>query len=101
MEFTDFLTLEYITSFSGCVIITMLMVQLLKELPRIKNIPTKYFTFLIAFINILMPNIITGVFKIQDIYLIFINSMLITFTCTGGFDFATKKSINENKNTKE
>ena len=90
MEFTDFLTIDYISTFMGTVAVTMLVVQFLKELPGIKKIPTKYFTFIVAFLNILICSFITGNFAVSNLYLMLINAMLVTFTATGGYDFAAK-----------
>ena len=90
MEFTDFLTIDYISTFMGTVAVTMLVVQFLKDLPGIKKIPTKYFTFIVAFLNILICSFITGNFAVSNLYLMLINAMLVTFTATGGYDFAAK-----------
>ena len=100
MEFTDFLTIDYISTFMGTVAVTMLIVQFLKELPGIKKIPTKYFTFIVAFLNILICSFITGNFAVSNLYLMLINAMLVTFTATGGYDFAAKNvKIQKDKST--
>ena len=99
MEFTDFLTIDYISTFMGTVAVTMLIVQFLKELPGIKKIPTKYFTFVVAFMNILICSALTGNFALSNLYLMLINAMLVTFTATGGYDFAVKSvKIQKDKN---
>lgn len=90
MIFEDFLTINYVQTFLGTVVVTMLAVQFLKELPIIKKIPTKYLTFFIALINIVVCSMLTNTFTVGGLYLIFINAMLITFTCTGGYDFTIK-----------
>mgnify|MGYP000915231846 CR=1 FL=1 len=100
MEFTDFLTIDYISTFMGTVAVTMLIVQFLKELPGIKKIPTKYFTFIVAFLNILICSFITGNFAVSNLYLMLINAMLVTFAATGGYDFAAKSvKIQKDKST--
>lgn len=91
MQVNDFLTLDYVATFVGTVVVTMLLVQFLKDLPFIKKIPTKYFTFFIALINITICTATFGTFSIQNVYLMFINAVVITFTCTGGYDFTYKK----------
>lgn len=90
MVFESFLTIDYIKTFMGTVIVTMLVVQFLKELPLIKKIPTKYFTFIVAFLNLLICSLLTSTFAVNNLYLMFINSMLVTFTSTGGYDFAIR-----------
>ena len=101
MEFSDFLTIDYISTFMGTVVVTMLIVQFLKELPGIKKIPTKYFTFIVAFLNILICSFITGNFAVSNLYLMLINAMLVTFTATGGYDFAIKSVTIKNEKDKE
>jgi hypothetical protein len=100
MEFTDFLTIDYISTFMGTVAVTMLVVQFLKDLPGIKKIPTKYFTFVVAFMNILICSALTDNFALSNLYLMLINAMLVTFTATGGYDFAVKNvKIQKDKST--
>ena len=99
MEFTDFLTIDYLCTYMGTVVVTMLIVQFLKELPGIKKIPTKYFTFIVAFLNILICSALTGNFAVSNLYLMLINAVLVCFTATGGYDFAVKSvKIQKDKN---
>lgn len=91
MEFNDFITLEYLCTYIGTVVVTMLIVQFTKELPGVKKIPTRYYTFLVALFNILVCSILNDTFTISNLYLMFINSMLVCFTSTGGYDFSIKK----------
>lgn len=88
---TDFLTWSYITTFIGIVFCTQMLVEFFKELPFIKSIPTKYFTAIVAFVLILFGKIFVGDFSLIDIPLILLNSVLVTFTTTGGKDFNYKK----------
>ena len=84
----------------GTVVVTMLMVQFSKELLGVKKIPTRYFTFVIAFLNILICSALTGNFALSNLYLMLINAMLVTFTATGGYDFAIKNvKIQKGKST--
>ena len=101
MEFTDFLTIDYLCTYMGTVVVTMLIVQFLKELPGIKKIPTKYFTFIVAFLNILICSFITGNFAVSNLYLMLINAVLVCFTATGGYDFAVKSVTIKNEKDKD
>lgn len=92
MVINDFVNWTFIESFMGAVIITMLIVQFTKELKFIKNIPTKYYTFIVAFVNLTICQIISGKFALANLYLLFVNAIIVTFTSTGGYDF-TMKSI--------
>lgn len=89
-----FLTWEYVATFAGVVFATNLFVNFTKELPYIKNISTKYYTSIVAFILILLSSLTLSTFNIKDIPLVVLNSILVTFTATGGFDFSYKKVTN-------
>ncbi|MBL4932178.1 MULTISPECIES: hypothetical protein [Clostridium] len=98
MEINDFITFDFLSSYVGTVIVTMLIVQFLKDIPFIKKIPTRYFTFLVAFITILISGIYHGTISFSNLYIMLINAILVTFTATGGYDFAARKvSINVDK----
>lgn len=75
----------------GTVVVTIMIVQFFKEFPYVKNIPTKYFTFLVALVNILVCTFALGKFTVANIYLIFINAILVTFSATGTYDFHVGK----------
>lgn len=88
---SNFLTMEYISTFMGLIFVTSMMVQFLKDLPGIRNIPTRYFTFGISLFNIIVCSVILGNFTLAGLYLMVLNSMLVTFSATGGYDFVAKK----------
>lgn len=90
MVLDNFVTWDFIASYMGTVIVTMLMVQFFKELPFIKSIPTKYFVFIIALINIVATSVVTKTFLISNLYLMIINAILVAFTSTGTYDFTVK-----------
>lgn len=89
-----FLTWEYVATFAGVVFATNLFVNFTKELPYIKNISTKYYTSIVAFILILLSSMTLSTFNVKDLPLVVLNSILVTFTATGGFDFSYKKVTN-------
>ena len=87
----NFLTWEYVASFIGLIFSTGMVVEFLKELPVIKNIPTKYFTAIVAFLIILFSSIFLGAFRFVDIPLMGLNAILVTFTASGQYDFHYRK----------
>jgi len=42
MEFNDFLSVDYVASYLGSIVVIMLITQFVKELPLISKLPTKY-----------------------------------------------------------
>lgn len=95
----SFLTWEYVATFAGVVFATNLFVSFTKELPYIKNISTKYYTSIVAFILIILSSLTLGLFNITDLPLVVLNSILVTFTATGGYDFTYKKVTNTETKT--
>lgn len=88
----DFLTWQYVGTFIGMCFCTGMVTEFTKELPFVKKIPTKYFTAIIAFILLLFSNITGGTFNLINIPIIMLNSILICFTSTGGYDFHYRKT---------
>ncbi|HBJ1650950.1 TPA: hypothetical protein LA460_003376 [Clostridium botulinum] len=94
-----FLTWEYVSSFVGLVFVVGMVVEFFKEMPILKNIPTRYFTSMVAFILLLLSSIFTNTFSFNNLPLIILNAILITYTATGGHDFHYKKvNVIEDKN---
>lgn len=91
MILDSFITWDFLSQYMGVVIVTMILVQFVKELPLIKIMPTKYLTAIIAFLTLLSAHLGTDRFSWGELYLIFLNSILVTMTATGGWDFANKK----------
>ena len=91
MILDSFITWDFLSQYMGVVIVTMILVQFVKELPLIKSIPTKYLVAIIAFLTLLSAHLGTGKFSWGELYLIFLNSILVTMTATGGWDFANPK----------
>lgn len=87
----SFLTWEYVASFMGIVFCTSMVVEFLKELPYIKQIPTKYFTAIVSFALILFASIFLGNFRLVDLPLMMLNAILVTFTTSGQYDFHYRK----------
>ena len=88
-----FLTWEALTTYASFVSIVFMVVEFTKELKFIKNIPTKYWSFIIAFILLFITNIVMKSFKLTDIVLYVLTSISISLGSNGLSNF--------NKNSKE
>ena len=91
MEITDFLTLEVIATYMGSIISVFLLTEVLKDLPIIKKIPTKYFVIIVSFIHLLIISLVNGTFSISSLYLLILNSIVIALAAMGGKDFSSGK----------
>ena len=104
MDFNNFFTLEYMLTPVGATTTTILIVQFLKEMPLIKRLKTKYLAFIVALLNILVCTFLTKGINYNELYMIFINSLIIGFSSVGGYDFnnkvlrADKLRIEDDKN---
>ena len=90
MDFNNFFTLEYMLTPVGATTTTILIVQFLKEMPLIKRLKTKYLAFIVALLNILICTLLTKGINYNELYMIFINSLIIGFSSVGGYDFNNK-----------
>lgn len=101
MEFTNFLTVDTIVTFAMALIIIELWVAFTKELPIIKKIPTKFYTWVIAVLHLAVINTNIGIFamNILGIYLLLCNALIFSFLLCGGYDIAVG-NITLNKNGK-
>lgn len=88
MEINNFVDMEFLAGFAGTIICIELIVYCTKELPIINKIPTRIYTFILALIHLLIVKIAMGtvVLSIGNVYLIIINSFLISVILCGGYD---------------
>ncbi len=93
MVIDSFITWDFLGQFMGVVIVTMLVVQFIKEIPVIKKMPTKYLTAIIAFITLVSYQIANGSFTWGGLYMVSLNAIFVTMTATGGYDFAQRKNL--------
>ena len=91
-----FFTYEMLLSYATCVTAVFGTTQFVKEIPGIKNIPTKYVSFFISIIIVTLSNVATSQFKVSNILLYVLSSVFISMNANGIYDFDTK-SKTENK----
>ena len=60
MEITDFLTTDFLASFTGTLIAVELIVFITKDFPLIKKIPTKIYTLILAIAHLSIEKVATG-----------------------------------------
>jgi len=90
MEFNDFLSVDYVASYLGSIVVIMLVTQFVKELPWIVKLPTRYLVFMVALVHLMI--FVRPAYTLEELALTFINALLLTLTATGGYDFAIKKT---------
>lgn len=104
MEITNFLTINDLTNFTMTLVMVELWVAFTKELPFIKKIRTKLYTFLMASIYLIIINTSINLFPMSfmGILVLLCNALGIATILCGGFDVVTGKiTFNKNNKSKE
>ena len=80
---TGFATWEMFEVYSTFVSIVFAWVAFTKEWKKIKKIPTRIYSFLIAFALMIIVNIHSGAFCISDMFLYATTSLMVSLTSNG------------------
>lgn len=101
MEITNFLTPDALMTYAITLVMVELWVAFTKELPFIKKIPTKFYTFLLALLHLIIINTELTIFPLTTIgiYALPCNALILSTILCGGFDITTGK-ITINKKEK-
>jgi hypothetical protein len=99
MDINSFVSWDMLQSYATFVGIVFMIVQVIKELPKISNIPTRLVSIIIAFALQLCVNLQAGTFKVVDIVLYIISAIVISLTANGIADasIVIKSKITEEK----
>lgn len=89
-----FITWEMLATFSILASIVFMVTEFVKELPLLSAIKTKYLSWLIALVLIVLSNLVLDTFVFVDVILYGISSIAISLTANGLYDF-NKKVLNE------
>jgi len=93
----SFITWDMLTVYTTYVMVIYLIVKFTKELPFIKKIPTKYFVWFVSFVGLIVINLHNSTFKLWDILLYAVSSILIAMNGNGISDFNASKKDKPNK----
>jgi hypothetical protein len=92
IQWTDML------QFATLSMVVFSIVNFTKEIKFIKQIPTKYYSWLVAFVLILLVNVHQSTFAIWDILLYMISAMFISLSSNGVANFnVPKQEVNKAK----
>lgn len=87
----NFLSWDTLTTYASFVTIVFMVVEFTKGLKYIKKIPTKYWSFFIAFILLTITNIVMGTFRAVDIVIYLLTAMSISLGSNGLSNFNNGK----------
>lgn len=92
----NFLTWETLKTYTTFVSMVFMVVEFTKELKYINKIPTKYWSFIIAFLLLTITNIVMSNFRLVDIVIYSLTAISISLGSNGLSNFNKKGSdINE------
>lgn len=86
----QFITWDILTTYATFVTIVFMVVEFIKELKYLKNIQTKYLSFIVAFLLLIATNISTGEFKFADLILYALSGISISLGANGLSNFNNK-----------
>lgn len=93
----NFMTWDTLLTYTTFVSTIFMVVEFTKELPLIRKIPTKYWSFFISLILLITVNLVMNTFKLEDIVLYALSSMAISLGSNGLSNFNNKAGdSNEN-----
>lgn len=87
----NFLSWDTLTTYASFVTIVFMVVEFTKGLKHIKKIPTKYWSFFIAFILLTITNIVMGTFRAVDIVIYLLTAISISLGSNGLSNFNNGK----------
>lgn len=94
----NFITVDYLSSLTGCVVIVCMITQFTKELVDkfLPKISTKYVCFFFSFLTILMYQVATKTIFTSNLYVTFINAIIVAITSIATFETVIKKFETKN-----
>ena len=89
----NFLTWEVLETYASFVSIVYMVVEFTKEMKFIKKIPTKYWSFIVAFILLIITNLVIKNFKLVDIILYGLTAISISLGSNGLSNFNKENKV--------
>ena len=86
MEANGFMTWDMLSDYATFVTVVFLIVQAIKELPKVRNIPTRIVSIVIAFVLQLAANVQNGQFKPVDAVMYLVSALIISLTANAVAD---------------
>ena len=91
MDFTEFMTWEYLATMAGCMAITGLITQFVKGwVDRLVHIPTQAVAYVVALVVLLAAQFFTGQLTPSMAALDLLNAVLVAAATSGAYDGAKR-----------
>lgn len=83
----NFLTWEVLKTYASFISIVYMLVEFTKGLKAINKIPTKYWSFFVSLILLIITNVVSGTFHTIDLVLYILTSVSISLGSNGLSNF--------------
>lgn len=77
-------------TYAGATIAVTVVVEFTKDLPGIKNIHTRLWSYFVAVILLILSAVFTGNVDAQTVFISFINAVIVAMAAVGGYDITHK-----------
>lgn len=86
MMFENFVDWTILASYGGSVIATGLLTQLVKNSGKLKDIPTRWVSYVIALVVLLLATHFTAGLTVSSAVLTLFNAAIVSLAANGGYD---------------
>ena len=83
----NFLTYDTLLIYTNFITVVFMVVEFTKEIPGVRKIPTKYWSFFISLFLLVFTNIVLNYFVFEDIFLYVLSSIAVSLGSNGIHDF--------------
>ncbi len=87
---SEFISWTTLITYGGALAMVMVLTQFTKELPFTKNIPTQYWSYILAFVVLVVANAFTGGLTLDVLAQTVFNSVIVSLSANGGFNLAQR-----------
>jgi len=94
----EFVTWQTLATFASLITVVFTVTEFTKELPFVRELKTKYLSWIVAFVLITITNLVLGTFQFVDVLLYSLSAIFISLGSNGISDFnsvvdKTKKDV--------
>lgn len=89
MTMSDFFTWGLLGTYSGAILAVTLITQFVKGIGFIDRIPTRFTSYFIAVVVLILAQMFTGALTLSSAALTLINGVLVSLAANGAYDACT------------
>ena len=82
---SEFISWPVLATYSGALAMVLILTQFTKELCFIKQIPTQIWSYILAFIVLILANLFTGGLTLDIVMQTLLNAVIVSIASNGGY----------------